>query len=89
MELENQLLINEALSFLKKHYVLFANVQNIKTYFYYKNNFVRVVSANSSFNLSEDDFFSLYKDSKFYLIEDNNSVEIDVEKDKEYYSWKQ
>ena len=76
--------INEAINILKEKIILKDNLNNK---FVYKKKRIYVYSSNSSYNLNIDDFLELFKDSKF-IIEDNDDSEIDIEKDKEYYSFK-
>jgi len=82
--MENVLDINEALNLLKEGIVL---KDNLSTIFIYKRKRIYVYSSNSSYNLSLKDFSELFKDSKF-IIEDFEDGGIDLEKDKEYYSFK-
>jgi len=76
--------INEAISALKEGIIL---KDNLNTKFIYKKKRIYIYSSNSSYNLDLKDFFDLYKDSKF-IIEDFDDSTIDLEKDKEYYSFK-
>ena len=76
--------IKEALQLLKDKIVL-KDIQSNR--FIYKKKRIYVYSTNSSYNLNEEDFLSLFKDSKF-IIEDFEEEIIDLEKDKEYYSFK-
>ena len=76
--------INEAINALKEGLIL---KDNLNTKFIYKKKRVYVYASNSSYNLTLNDFFDLYKDSKF-IIEDFDDSSIDLEKDKEYYSFK-
>ena len=81
----NQIIdINEALNQLKEGIIL---KDNLNTKFICKKKRICVYSSNSSYNLSFKDFSELFKDSKF-IIEDFDDSGIDVEKDKEYYSFK-
>jgi hypothetical protein len=75
---------NEALNLLKDGAVL---KDNLKSRFICKKNKVSVYASNSSYKLSCDDFLLLFKDNKF-ILEDFDDGEIDVQKDKEYYSFK-
>lgn len=76
--------IKEALQLLKDKIVL-KDIQSNR--FIYKKKRIYVYSTNSSYNLNEEDFLALFKDSKF-IIEDFEEEIIDLEKDKEYYSFK-
>ena len=49
---------------------------------------IGIIDISIDDDLKIDDFKTLFKDSKFYVYEDD-TVEIDIEKDKEYYSWRQ
>lgn len=81
--------IEIAIELLKKHIVLFTIIKNAKCYVFLKNNRINVINNKSSYRLTEEDFVYLYKDSFFYVVDETNNTEIDYEKDKEYYSWKQ
>lgn len=76
--------IKDALPLLKEKAVLKDFKSNR---FIYKRKRIYVYSSNSSYNLKEEDFLDLFKDSKF-IIEDFEEETIDLEKDKEYYSFK-
>ena len=76
--------INEALSLLKEGIIL---KDNLRSKFIYKKKRIYVYSNNSSYNLNFKDFSELFKDSKF-IIEDFDDSTVDLEKDKEYYSFK-
>ena len=82
--MENIFEINEALSLLKEGVIL---KDKMSTKFICKKKRIYVYSSNSSYNLSFDDFCELFKDSKF-VVEDFDDSGIDIEKDKEYYSFK-
>lgn len=76
--------INEAINMLKEGIVLKDNKNNK---FIFKKRRVHVYSSNSSYALSVQDFSDLFVDNKF-VIEDFEDSQIDLEKDKEYYSFK-
>ena len=76
--------INEALPLLKEGIIL---KDKLGAKFIYKKSRIYVYSTNSSYNLSCSDFIELYKDNEF-VIEDFCDSGIDLEKDKEYYSFK-
>ena len=82
--MENIFEINDALSLLKEGVILKDKVNNR---FICKKKRIYIYSSNSSYNLSFDDFYELFKDSKF-VVEDFDDSTIDIEKDKEYYSFK-
>ena len=76
--------INEAITLLKEGIIL---KDNLNSKFICKRKRIYVYSSNSSYNLSYKDFMELFKDSKF-MVEDFDDSTIDLEKDKEYYSFK-
>jgi len=76
--------INEAINLLKEGIILKDTLSNK---FIYKRKRIYVYSSNSSYNLNIKDFNELFKDSRF-IIEDFDDNFIDIEKDKEYYSFK-
>lgn len=82
--MEEILDINEGLALLKEGIIL---KDKIGSKFIYKKKRIYVYSSNSSYNLSVNDFFELFKDNKF-IVEDFDDSTIDPEKDKEYYSFK-
>lgn len=76
--------IELAINLLKEGIVL---KDNFKNKFVKKKKRVHVYSSNSSYSLSFDEFQELFKNNKF-IIEDFDDYQIDLEKDKEYYSFK-
>lgn len=82
--MENIFEINEALSLLKEGIIL---KDKVSTRFICKKKRIYIYSSNSSYNLSFEDFYELFKDNKF-VVEDFDDSSIDIEKDKEYYSFK-
>ena len=80
--------LEEMLPLIKNHIIFFSISEGRKKYFHYYKKLILVIDGNSRYKLKIDDFKTLFKDSKFYVYEDD-TVEIDIEKDKEYYSWRQ
>ena len=76
--------IEQAIDLLKEKLILKDSQKNT---FVYKRKRVYVYSNNSYFSLDLNDFYDLYKDSKF-IVEDLDDSTIDPEKDNEYYSFK-
>ena len=76
--------INDAINLLKEGLML---KDNVGSKFMMKKKRVSVYSSNSTYTLSFKDFQDLFKDNKF-MIEDFEDAGIDLEKDKEYYSFK-
>ncbi len=81
--------VEEALELLKEHNILFAKIQGIKSYFIYKGKLIFVISGNARYKLNKDNFMLIHKDTTFYVDDSHNDCEINPEKDKEYYSWRQ
>ncbi len=86
--MDNYLDINKALTYLKAGYHLYSLNDKEKVTFYLKNNTVIISSNNVNSKISVYDFKALYLNSHFYILE-NNEEEVDLLKDKEYYSWRQ
>ncbi len=81
--------INEMLPLLKTGIPFFGISNNSKKQFYYSKKCIIVIDTFSRYKLSEKDFIKLFSDMNFYILDLSKEVEIDVEKDKEYYSWRQ
>lgn len=86
---EQSFKIEEMLPYLKNHILFFCVSDGKKKYFHYIKESIMVQDINSRYKLTENDFLQLYKDATFYIYETKDEIEIDIEKDKEYYSWKQ
>lgn len=80
--------IETALKYLKAGYRL-TTIEKNKEKIFYKDGEISIYSENKFFVLSIYDFLSLYQNSFFLIDENNSQEEVDIEKDKEYYSWKQ
>lgn len=78
--------ITLAIKLLKDGEILVNKKQNKLTYFAFKKDKIHCQNSSLSFNISIQDFKSIYKDAIFYIynFEDNS---IDLKKDEEYYSW--
>lgn len=76
--------INAAILYLKEGLVV---IDNFQSRYKLVNDRVIIKSDNSRFNLEIKEFMSLYKNSKFLLLEETEQV-IDLKKDEEYYSFK-
>lgn len=71
----------EVIMYLKDGEFITANGRDT---FYLKNNLITHKFNGNSIKISYDDFLELYRDKDFYLKEENK-VEIDQDKDKDYY----
>ncbi len=88
MEIE-KLTVDKAIRFLKAGYHLYTLNKDREERFYYLDNVIVIKSELKTLKINEYDFLSLYHDSFFYRLDDNNEDIVDIEKDKEYYSWRQ
>ena len=79
--------IDIAIAVLKSHKILFTNHLNNKTYFIEKKKKVLVISTNSKYSLSYEEFKELYSVAKFIVYEEKDE-NFDFSRDDEYYSWK-
>ncbi len=80
--------IDEAIVYLKQGDV----IKTVNQPFFYiilLENKIIVMNDNSRSHITVDDFKTLYNHEKFSIHESGNEQEISLEKDKEYYSWKQ
>ena len=83
--MNDKISIYSALSFLKSGYKLYSIIDETKFIFKYLNNIIYVNSNNLYIKMNEYKFLELYSNSTFFVFDDVE--EIDIEKDKEYYSW--
>lgn len=74
--------INIALKLLKDGEIL---VSNNKTFFACKKNKIHCQNTSTSFNLTFNEFLSLYQKSIFFIYTYETSI--DLQKDEEYYNW--
>lgn len=79
--------IDKAIAILKSYKVLFTNHLNNKTYFIEKKKKVLVISTNSKYSLTYDEFKELYSMAKFIVYEEKEE-NFDFSRDDEYYGWK-
>lgn len=75
--------INEAIDYLKQGFIL---KDNKKNEFLLKNKMIYYFNNGSLFKINIEDFLELFKESKFYIFEDNN-IYIDDSKDEDYYRY--
>lgn len=86
--MEDRLNINQATSYLKGGYKLYCLIDNKKYSFILNKDKVIIISLKIVNRISIYLFKDLYKDCYFFQ-EENNEEEVDINKDKEYYSWRQ
>ncbi len=79
--------MEEALILLKNGIVLI-NAEHPNQIFCRAGNMISIYLPNAKIKLSVENFQKLYETSHFQIKSESN-IEIDPEKDKEYYSWKQ
>lgn len=85
---DNYLDVKKALLYLKANHKLYMIFKNEKIFVTYINLKVIISSNCSTIRINPYEFETVYKDAKFYLL-DNEEEEVDITKDKEYYSWRQ
>lgn len=88
INLSNSLDIDKAIIYLKANYKLYSIIDREKVIFYLKDNLVTIKSSKVTSRLSIYDLKEVYSKSSFFILE-NNEEEVDIQKDKEYYSWRQ
>lgn len=79
--------LTEVCSTIKDGNIFVTFFMNEQTYIYYQNNKIRVKNSKTSMSLSTEDFKEIFKNCRFFDVEED--LDIDLIKDKEYYSWKQ
>lgn len=77
----------KALSYLKENFVVSSAIDHKMNYFFYKCEKVVVVGPFLKTVLSEEDFFKLYGEATFSLV-DEEEPSVDLKRDEEYYSWR-
>lgn len=77
----------EALEKLDRGLILSSIIQNKKTIFIKKGEKVIMKNNNLGLALSLNDFKSIFENSEFVLIK-NDEEFVDVQRDIEYYSWR-
>lgn len=82
--MDNVFNVEEAINLLKEKIVLKDCFNNR---FIGKKNGIQVFSINSSYTLKYNDFIELFETDKF-MVDGDDGFYIDLEKDKEYYSFK-
>lgn len=81
--------IEKALKLLKAGYTLITTNNHMIEEFYLSNSSIIIKNENKTIKLNIYDFSSIYKDSLFYIKDDETTEIVDIKKDEEYYSWKQ
>lgn len=84
---ENILKLNEALFLLNDKNVLITIFLNQETYVMKVDEIYKIKNNSVSLSLKESEFVDIFKNSLFKIYEEETNV--DPQKDKEYYSWKQ
>lgn len=83
----NQYPIHQILVFLKEGVVM-STISRPIIKVYLKDEFIHLSHDQWHATLTWQDFVNLYQDHMFTIHEDENQ-EIDFEKDREFYTWKQ
>ena len=84
---DNLLAFNEAVMYLKQNEIVYTISKGAITYFYQSSDKIKVKSVSAHYDISLDDFVSLFSKEQFYLYIPKDQ-QINLEKDNEYYSWK-
>ena len=82
--------INLALTLLNDGDILYINEYTGRIYFKKTDSSILIKNKNYTSKLTEEDFIKLFSSSSFYVLDQEklNNDTIDLERDKEYYSWK-
>ena len=84
---DNLLAFNEAIMYLKQNEIIYTISKGAITYFYLSRDKITVKAISAHYDISLDDFVSLFSKEQFYLYIPKDQ-QINFEKDNEYYSWK-
>lgn len=80
---------DEVLFLLKSQTAVVQIVQGMPVYFVKREDKIKAVGKNVNYMLSEEEFIRLFKQEKFYEMDQKGKEEgISLLKDEEYYSWK-
>lgn len=77
----------EALSALKNGEILMTLQDNQPQFYAYVRDRIRIQNTQSRYMLSIEEWQSLFADTQFWIYEPDESAEISLEKDAEYYGW--
>mgnify|MGYP000235152845 CR=1 FL=1 len=84
--MKETIVIHEAIPLLKQGEIL-KKVSKPVAYFVYQNEKIWVHTELSRIHISLEDFLDLYEIESFTVHQPKELIEINTEKDKEYYSW--
>ena len=79
--------IVDAIKILKRGQALSFYTNGKKNIIFYKNNIFKIFNDNSKISLNEDELKELYFNMSFYTMNDEDTNDIDIKKDAEYYSY--
>lgn len=79
----------EVLQKLKEKEIVVTKQDGVITFCSYRDGQIRCKQANGTYILSVAVFTELFHKQDFYLYEKQKEAEINVEKDVEYYSWRE
>ena len=77
----------EALPALKNGEILMTLQDNQPQFYVYVRDRIRIQNTQSRYTLSIEEWQSLFADTQFWIYEPDESAEISLEKDAEYYGW--
>lgn len=81
--------LNEAIELLTKGIILTSTINNRQAFIKCKNKIIYIYSFNTRIKINMEDFKTLYDKCVFEIYDENQEITVDLEKDKEYYSWRQ
>lgn len=79
----------DALRYLKAGYHLTSVIESKIVHFVFREDLVFVLDGESFLKMNEYVFRDLYRDSVFEIEDSSEEDTVDMEKDREYYSWRQ
>lgn len=80
---------DEVLQKLKEQEIVATKQNGVVTFCSYIDGMVRCKQMHSSYKLSWKTFIELFSKETFYLYEKHNDEGINLEKDVEYYTWRE
>ena len=79
----------EVVQKLKEYEIVATKQDGVTTFCSYRNGQIRCKQMNGSYILSLQMFEELFRKQVFYLYEKQNDEGINLEKDVEYYTWRE
>lgn len=89
MEKKEKIPVSDSLRYLKAGYQLKAVIDKKIVRFIFRDGLVFVLDGDSFLKLNEFIFLDLYHEIAFEIEDNQDEDTVDMEKDREYYSWRQ